>query len=272
MSTPTMQPMEPPEQVPPLPRTRLKPLGGSGKSVRVMLVCLILSVVGAIASRSYAKGGAAYISANAPGASVRVDDAGRQANASGAVQFVGLPFGQRRLQIQHPDFEPLTATIHMAWLSSNQFSFHLTAVPLTLTVNTNPGASVFLNGQAMGIANNQGILVKSGVTPGDYDIEVSLTGYNAFRQHRHLSPRFAQIYAQLYISQERIQALQEEQRRAQQNAAQFQQLFASAQREFNSRQYQPALAAIDEALKLEPGNQPAQQLRSRIVQTINILR
>src|SRR5690349_2637639 len=74
-------------------RTRLEPLGGSGKSLYVALVCLGLSVVGALASRAYSKGGTAYITCNVPGAFMQVDGNSAVADASGAAMFVGLPFG-----------------------------------------------------------------------------------------------------------------------------------------------------------------------------------
>lgn len=85
------------------PRTRLQPIGGSGKSVYVVLICLTLSIIGAVASRSYSKGTTAYISSNAPGASVRVDGGFGRANSSGAAEFIGLPFGTRSLAIEHGD-------------------------------------------------------------------------------------------------------------------------------------------------------------------------
>jgi uncharacterized protein HemY len=108
--------------------------------------------------------------------------------------------------------------------------------------------------------------------PGDYDIQVTLAGYSPFHIRRHLSPKLEQMYAGLNISQERVQQMQDEQRRGQENAVKVQQLLRTAQQQFNSRQYQAALAAVDEALKLEPGNVAAQQLKTRVVQTINILK
>jgi hypothetical protein len=237
-----------------------------------MAICLALSIIGALWARAYSKGGAAYISSNAPGAFIRIDGSGGQTNASGSGEVTGLPFGLRSLQMQHPDFQPLSTSISMGWLSSNRFSFHLTPIPLTLRINTMPGADVLLNGQSVGAANNQGVFIKSGVMPGDYRIQVTLAGYTPFNLTQHLSPPFAQFYAGLNISQERIRQMQDEQRRAQENAGRVQQLLRTAQQQFNSRQYQAALASVDEALKLEPGNVAAQQLKTRVVQTINILK
>jgi len=116
------------------------------------------------------------------------------------------------------------------------------------------------------------VFVKTGVMPGDYEIQVTMAGYTPFHQTRHLSPRFEQVYAGLNISQQRIQQIQDEQRRAQENALKVQQLLRTAQQQFNSRQYQAALASVEEALKLEPENVGAQQLKTRVVQTINILK
>jgi hypothetical protein len=240
-----------------------------------MFICLALSIIGALASRSYSKGGMAYLATNAPGANIQVDGGFARAgatNASGSAEFGRLPYGARSLQIIHRDYEPLSTTIGMGWFSGNRFSFQLKPIPLTLTVNTAPGAEVLLNGQSVGTANNQGAFVKAGVMPGDYDIQVTLAGYSPFHIRRHLSPKFEQMYAGLSVSQERVRQMQDEQRRTQENAAKVQQLLRTAQQQFNSRQYQAALAAVDEALKLEPGNAVAQQLKTRVVQTINILK
>ena len=273
MSTSVTQPDLEVKRPQPTPRTRLQPIGGSGKSVYIMFICLALSIIGALASRSYSKGGMAYLATNAPGVNIQVDGGfAGTTNASGSAEFGRLPFGARSLQIIHQDYEPLSTTIVMGWFSGNRFSFKLKPIPLTLTVNTAPGAEVLLNGQSMGTANNQGAFVKAGVMPGDYDIQVTLAGYTPFRLRRHLSPKFEQMYAGLNISQDRVRQMQEEQRRAQENAVQVQQLLRTAQQQFNSRQYQAALAAVDEALKLEPGNVTAQQLKTRVVQTINILK
>src|SRR5271157_3142441 len=155
MSTSVTQPALEVKRPQPIPRTRLQPIGGSGKSAYIMFICLALSIVGALASRSYSKGGIAYLATNAPGANIQVDGGLAGAtNSSGSAEFGRLPYGARPLQITHPDYEPLSTTISMGWLSGNRFSFQLKPVPLTLTVNTAPGAEVLLNGQSMGTANN----------------------------------------------------------------------------------------------------------------------
>ncbi len=253
-------------------RTRLQPIGGSGKSFYLMLICLALSIIGALTSRFYSKGGTAYIACNAPRANIRIDNNVGETGVSGSAEFAGLPFGLRSLQIGHRDYEPLSTSISMGWLSGNRFSFQLTPIPLTLTVRTVPGAEVLLNGQSAGTANDQGVFVKAGVMPGDYDIQVTLAGYRPFHLRRHLSPKFEQMYAGLNISQERMQQMQEERQYAQQNAARIQQLLGSARQQFNSRQYKAALATVDEALRIEPANAGAQQLKNQIVQTMNILK
>jgi hypothetical protein len=135
-----------------------------------------------------------------------------------------------------------------------------------------PGAEVLLNGKSIGTANSQGVFIKTDVMPGDYDIQVTMSGYNPFHQTGHLSPPFQQVYAGLNVSRERIQQIQEERQQAQANALKVQQLLRNAQQQFNSRQYQAALAGVEEALKLQPANADAQQLKTRIVQTINILK
>jgi hypothetical protein len=192
----------------------LQPVGGAGKSVYVMLVCLALSLIGAIAARSYSKGGTAYISCNAPGAQVSVDGGYRGiAGASGSVELRSLPYGKRALQIQQRDYELLSTTIGMGWLSGNRFSLQLKPLPLTLTVFTAAGADVQLNGQSVGTANQQGVFAKNDVLPGDYDIQVTLSGYTPFHAHRHLSPKFERLYAGLTVNQVRTRPTPAEPRR-----------------------------------------------------------
>ncbi len=272
MSSSASQPVPEVKPVQPIPRTRLQPIGGAGKSVYVVAVCLTLSIVGALTSRAYSKGGTAFIASNAPAANIQVDVSFRIASAAGSVEFPGLPFGTRSLQIRDRDHEALSTIIPLGWLSSNHFSFQLTPIPLTLMINTVPGAEVLLNGQSAGVSNNQGVFVKAGVMPGDYDIQVTLAGHSPFHQKRHLSPKLERVFAWLNVSQERMQQMQEEQRHNQENAIKVQQLLGSARQQFNSRQYKAALASVDQALRIDPANSGAQQLKNQIVQTMNILR
>jgi hypothetical protein len=129
-----------------------------------------------------------------------------------------------------------------------------------------------LNGQNAGVANNEGAFVKENVMPGDYDIQVTLRGHAPFQIRRHLSPSSEQLYANLNITQERLQEMREEQRRAQEKATRAQQLIANAQQQFTLRQYRGALALIDQALQIEPENPNAKQLRNQIVETLKILK
>src|ERR1035438_9902775 len=101
-----------------------------------MFICLALSIIGALASRSYSKGGMAYLATNASGVNIQVDGGfAGTTNASGSAEFGRLPFGARSLQIIHQDYEPLSTTIVMGWFSGNRFSFKLKPIPLTLTVD-----------------------------------------------------------------------------------------------------------------------------------------
>jgi Tfp pilus assembly protein PilF len=60
----------------------------------------------------------------------------------------------------------------------------------------------------------------------------------------------------------------EQQRQAQANTERYNRLLTMARQQFHSRQYRTALSSIDEALKIDPGDATAQQLRKQIVQTI----
>lgn len=256
-------------------RTRLEPIGGSGKSQRVMLLLLGLSLFGALVSRFYGGGASVHLTSNSPGAIVRLDG-GRMsgtADASGNADLLQVPYGSRSVEIIHPDYERFETAVSVSLLSANRFPFQLKPIPLTLTVNTIPGAEVSLNGQSQGNANSQGVFSKDGVNSGIYDILVTLPGYSSFSRARyHLSPASNSLDASLTISPERQRQMQEELQRELQGAERSRQLVIAARQQFNARQYEAALQSVDEALKIQPGNVEAQQLRSQVVQTMNILK
>lgn len=254
-------------------RTRVQPLGGTGKSVYIMAGLTGLSIIGAIMAHSYGKGGEVQLATNAPNATVILDSRFFQTDRSGVAHLEQrFPYGRRTLQITHPEYEPLSTTLNTGWLSSNSFSFHLNPIPLTLQINTRPGATISLNNQTAGSADSEGVFQKQGILPGDYDIKVELSGYTPFHLTEHLSPKFARIYAGLRPTAERVRAEQEQQQELAANSAKAQELLAAARREFASRQYSSALASVNEALRLEPNNTQAQQLKNQIAQTMNILK
>jgi hypothetical protein len=253
-------------------RTRLPPLGGAGKSFYFLVGFTGLLIIGALLAHFYAKGGDVQIATNAPNASVVLDSTFAQTDRSGFARFQRFPYGRRSLQVTHPEYEPLSTTLNRGWLSSNSFSFHLNPIPLTLQINTRPGATISLNNQTVGTADTDGVFQKQGIMPGDYDIKVDLSGYTPFHLAEHLSPKFARVYAFLRPTAERVRAEQEQQQQLAANAAQVQELLAAARREFTSRQYGSALASVNDALHLEPNNTQAQQLKDQIVQTMNILK
>jgi len=261
-----------PEFNAPIPRTRLKPIGGTGKSSYIAAALLAVSVIGALVSGAYSKGRTGTISVNVYQGTIQVDNSTGTLSSDGSVEFQHLPYGTRSVHIYDQDHQPLSTTVHIGLFSDNRFAFQLIPVPLTLRVNTLPGAQVLLNGHSAGTANNQGVFVKDGIMPGDYRIQVTLAGYTPFEESGHWSPRAHYVNAWLRVSQERVRQMDEEQRRAQENATKIQQLLGTARQAFNSRQYKSALASVDEALRLEPSNAAGQQLKAQIVQTMNILK
>lgn len=256
----------------PIPRTRLKPLGGTGKSFRIVAALLAVSVIGALASSAYSKGRTGTISVNVYQGTIQVDNTTGTLSRDGSVEFQHLPYGTRSVHIYDQDHQPLSTTVHIGLFSENRFAFQLIPVPLTLRVNTLPGAQVLLNGQSAGTANNQGFFFKDGIMPGEHRLQVTLPGYAPYEESGHWSPPMHNVSPWLRVSQEHVRQMEEEQRRAQENAAKIQHLLGTARQEFNSRQYKSALTSVDEALRLEPSNAAGQQLKAQIVQTMNILK
>jgi len=76
----------------------------------------------------------------------------------------------------------------------------------------------------------------------------------------------------LNISPARLQQMEAERQRAEQGIARFEGLLRTAQNQFAARQYKPALASVEEALKIQPGEARATRLRNQIQQTLSILR
>jgi len=128
-------------------RTRLQPISGGGKSKYVVMMCLGLSLVGAVVAQSYGKGASVRIRGNAPGANIVFDNGNSvKTDSSGSAQAYGIPIGSRTVQILHRDFEPLSTAVRAAWLSSNDFSYTLKPIVLMLTINTLPGAEIMVDG------------------------------------------------------------------------------------------------------------------------------
>jgi hypothetical protein len=194
------------------------------------------------------------------------------ASNAGTAQFVGIPYGARTIEILQGDFEPFTQTTSVGWLSSNTFAYQLRPKVTSLLIRTNPDAQVSLNGQPAGNANQQGVFMKEGVNAGVYEIEVSLPGFTTWREKLHLGSPRSEFWAGLNISRERQQQMEAQQQQAQQNRVRFEQLLNTAQGQFRARQYKPALASVDEALKLQPNEPRAERLRSQIQQTMSILK
>jgi hypothetical protein len=182
-------------------RTRHQSIGANRKSVYVVLICVTLCIVGALASRSYARGSMAFVFSNAPDASIQLDQGFGVTNASGFASVGPLPYGAHSLRIVHRDYQPISTSISLGWLSGNRFSFQLIPIPLTLRINTMPGAQILLDDQSAGTANGQGVFIKPGVMPGYYRIQVRHAGYSPFILAQHLSPPVAQIDAGLKASQ-----------------------------------------------------------------------
>jgi hypothetical protein len=175
-----------PCQHPPSTRTRLQPIGGHGKSIYVMLICLVLSIACALGAHSYSNGGAVHINHNASNARVFIDGSSTTLLVS-PNDYRGVPFGTRTIQIVHEDFEPVTRSVHVGWLSENSFTFQLKPMVTILFVNTTPFAAIALDGQEAGTANNQGVFVRAGINAGMHTVGISLPGYSRFAGQVHLA-------------------------------------------------------------------------------------
>ncbi len=253
-------------------RTRLKAPTSSGLSFRIALVSAVVLSLSAILAHWYGSGATATITCNAPGAHIVLNGYPNFADAGGNVELKRLDYGSARLVIQHPDYEPLDTNVHLSWLGTNRFRYDLKPIPATVRIDTLPGATVYLNGREAGRANGQGRYLSGELSPGEYDIEVKLAGYSPYVEHRRLRAGSTQVWTNLNPTAERLRQVEAEQQKASENAAQVQRLFSAAQQRFASRQYNAALESVNQALRLDPANAGALQLRDQIVQTMSILK
>lgn len=238
--------------------------GLKGKSSHWMLVAVSLLSALALWSWLRSKGGELLVQTNVPSANVTIDGRGMPADSSGAARFQ-LPFGTRQLQLYHPDYFEVTQSVNLGWLSGSAVQVNMQPRPVRLTLRSQSGAEVLLDDKSLGRADANGYFERDGLTPGQHKVTVRLEGYFQRAEALRLRPPEQQLELYLTITPER-------QRQIEVARQEIYNRIRSARTLFSSREYQAAVQQVEGALKLDPENVEARQLRDRIVETMNILK
>lgn len=229
----------------------------------VMIASAVLFVFGAI-STVFSQGKIVHVTTNAPGAQVVIDGrVGEQVDAT-TWRFDGVPWGTRNGVAAHRDYISKASPLGVGAFGEGRFQIDMERRKVKLTVNTMPGAEVFLDGQTFGKANPSGVFFHDQIPAGEYLIAIQLAGYEGANFRRGVHDDENSFRAQLQITQAKREEIARQRDRA------FE-LLQDASNLFGRRQYQAALTAVDESIRLFPDDYRAQQLRERIVETIKIL-
>ena len=137
-----------------------------------------------------------------------------------------------------------------------------------IEISVPPNGQVWLNGELLGATDEEGTLSVAELPSGDYSVSVTHDGYETWIENRGIRGDTLTISANLRMTAEQreqdLQSAREQRQRAQALAQQAQSLFSD-------REYDTALEAAEESLRLEPGNAATRRLRDQIQQTLRIL-
>lgn len=232
---------------------------------RTVIVASVLLFLLGLASFVVSRGKTVTVTTNAPDAQVRFD--GRNGSPLNPTmwRFEQVPLGERSVSAVHRDYQTLAKPIDVSLFGGDQFQLDLERRQIRLSITTVPGAEVLLSGQKLGNADKGGVFSNDRVPAGDHELIVRSSGYEEWRSQVGLHEESETIRAALQMTQEKREEVGRQRNRA------FE-LMQQASVLFSNRNYQGALEAVEESIRLYPDNFGAIQLRERIVETINILK
>jgi hypothetical protein len=238
--------------------------GGHGRSL-VWAGCLSgLLIIFYVYCNISSKGEDVRISANVPSVTVVVDGKRAIRLEKGSGVLKGVPYGARTFKVDDMDYLPAEQKQQVTWMGGSDVKFELTPRPIELTVRALPGSEVLIDQTSVGQVGSDGQFKKGDLLPGERQVTVRLEGYQTWEGtfSAHLPGLWLQAFQPMTGA--KMQQIQAQSRRAYELANQ-------ANRLYQARQYRQALAAVNEALALNPHNQFAQHLKARIEQTLKVL-
>lgn len=231
---------------------------------RAVLIASSILFAAALGSLVVSAGTTVVVTTNTPGATVQLDGRAGSPVDDTTWLFQKVPFGKRYARALHRDFVAKGDEVRVGPMGKGRFHFDLERRKVQLTLNTSPGAEVFLNGQSFGKADPSGVFSNDQIPAGDYELVVRLRGYEDARWNAGLHEDSTSMRASLQMTQETRADIARQRERA------FE-LIREAESLFNKRSFRPALNAVEESLRLNPDDYRAQQLRQRIVEIMQIL-
>jgi hypothetical protein len=203
------------------------------------------------------------VSTNVAGAMVNVDRKEPAASGSSQSRFVRVPRGTRYVRAMHRDFVLTDQSIYVGLFGSHEYRVTMAPLMLPFRVLSAPQAEVLLNGKPIGTADDKGVLTVS-VASGEYVIEARAAGYEGRQERVEIRGTSPQCYLPLAMTEAKRQELAAQRERATA-------LVEQARTLFSQRNYNAALKAADDAIKLAPQDNDARRLRDQIAETIRIL-
>lgn len=232
---------------------------GYGRSPKLFRAGLIANAILIAACWFYSGGTTVSVKCNVPEAFVGIDG-----SQLGSIVATNVPYGVRNIQARHGSYFPVDMQHDVGWFTGHSVQLSLQPKPIRLVVQTEPGASVELDGQILGTADPRGVFLKEPVLPGKHTLKASLSGYDSAEANIEFTPPVFHWNLGLRISREHAQQLE---RDREESAA----LVVRSRDLFGKRQYHDALAAAERSLKLNSNNFEAQQLRDKIKETMQLL-
>lgn len=235
---------------------------GDGRLRAGMLALAAINVAVALGASFHAKGAPVTVVSSVPEVELQIGE--ERLQGAGANVVVRVPYGRHALTVSKAYHTKHTSVASVGWLSGRRFEAHIEPLPVSLTLATEPMAQVLINGQPVGNAGSDGRFLKNDLRYGRYTVQVRLEGFEPSTQSLTLTPPRAVVSMGLRVSAERAQQMERDRTQAYSLLNQAQQLYSQ-------RQYKQAVSALDEALKLQPGLQPALNMKARVLETMRIL-
>ena len=189
---------------------------------------------------------------------------------AGSLVLPHLSRGTHLLTVSYPGFDSWSKPISLGWFEmTHPLNVTLQVPSFPLTVQTNPaGADVQLDMHDAGISNARGYLVIQKVPRGQHMITVLLNGYPTRASTLWVSGP-SSIRIDLAAALNSVSSTNS-QGSATSNV-EAQQWLARAKTQYQGGDFSGAIQSCDSALRLNPSDAEAAQLKSKIQETMKIL-
>lgn len=198
-------------------------------------------------------------------------------NQAGVLVLPHLTHGTHTLRLTHPGFGDWSQSVDLGYFEvSHPLRAALPVPSFPLTVLTNPaGAKVQLDSQDAGTTGAEGSLVIQNVARGQHRLTVSLGGYPSRSStvwiEEPLSIRLDLVDTAVPSESGGQRGSEPADTNPSRSTAEVEQWLSRAENQFQQADYRSAVQSCDAALRIEPSNAKATQLKAKIEETMKIL-